>query len=119
MALRPADRVALALHQLQELLPGDGVLHGLIDLHGEPHLPALSSGGNFVLRLGGTGDRLLTLWLTDGQAVMDAERVRDLAELRQVRLSKWSFLPLWKLTELTMKWEWMCARSVWVATTTS
>ena len=33
--------------------------------------------------------------------------------------SKWSFLPLWKLTELTMKWEWMCARSVWVATTTS
>ena len=64
--LRPADCVALALHQLQELLPGDGVSHGLIDLHGEPHLPALPSGSNFVLRLGGTGDHLLTLWLTDG-----------------------------------------------------
>ena len=33
--------------------------------------------------------------------------------------SKWSFLPVWKLTELTMKWEWMCSRSVWVATMTS
>ena len=51
---------------VQELLPGDGVSHGLIDLHGEPHLPALPSGSNFVLRLGGTGDHLLTLWLTDG-----------------------------------------------------
>ena len=84
----PENRVALALHQFQELLPGDGVLHGLIDLHGEPHLPALSSGCDFVLRLGGTGDRLLTLWLTDGQAVANAERVRDLAELCQVRLFK-------------------------------
>lgn len=71
----PENRVALALHQLQELFTGNGVLHGLIDLHGKPHLPALSSGGDPILRLGGTGDRLLTLWLTDGQTVTDAERV--------------------------------------------
>ena len=87
-ALRPADRVALALHQFQELFPGDGVLHGLIDLHGEPHFPALSSGCDFVLRLGGTGDRLLTLWLTDGQAVPHTECIRELTELRQVRFFK-------------------------------
>ena len=71
----PENRVALALHQLQELFTGDGVLHGLIDLHGKPHFPALPSGSDPVLRLGGTGDRLLTLWLADGQAVTDAERV--------------------------------------------
>lgn len=71
----PENRVALALHQLQELLPGDGVLHGLVDLRGKPHLPALPSGSDPVLRLGGAGDRLLTLWLADGQAVTDAERV--------------------------------------------
>ena len=78
----PENRIALALHQLQELFTGDGVLHGLIDLHGEPHFPALPSGSDPVLRLGGTGNRLLTLWLTDGQAMAHAERVRDLAELR-------------------------------------
>ena len=50
----PENRVALALHQLQELLPGDGVLHDFIDLHGKPHLPALSSGSDPVLRPGGT-----------------------------------------------------------------
>ena len=84
----PENCVALALHQLQELFTGDGVLHGLIDLHGKPYFPALPSGSDPVLRLGGTGDRLLTLWLADGQAVADAERVRDLTELRQVRLFK-------------------------------
>ena len=72
---RPENGVALALHQLQELFTGDGVLHGLIDLHGKPHFPALPSGSDPVLRLGGTGDRLLTLWLADGQAVTDAQRV--------------------------------------------
>ena len=84
----PENRVALALHQLQELFPGDGVLHGLVDLHGKPHLPALPSGSDPVLRLGGAGDRLLTLWLADGQTVPHAQRVRDLTELRQVRLFK-------------------------------
>lgn len=84
----PENRVALALHQFQELIPGDGVLHGLVDLHGKPHFPALPSGSDPVLRLGGTGDRLLRLWLADGQTVPHAQRVRDLAELRQVRLFK-------------------------------
>jgi len=79
---RPENGVALALHQLQELFPGDGILHGFVDLHGKPHFPALPSGSDPVLRLGGTGNRLLTLWLTDGQAMAHAERVRDLAELR-------------------------------------
>ena len=71
----PENRVALALHQFQELLLGDGVLHGLVDLHGKPHLPALPSGSDPVLRLGGAGDRLLTLWLADGQAIPHTERV--------------------------------------------
>lgn len=31
----------------------------------------------------------------------------------------WYFLPVSALTELMMKWEWICSRSVWVATTTS
>ena len=79
---RPENGVALALHQLQELFPGDGILHGFVDLHGKPHFPALPSGSDPVLRLGGTGNRLLTLWLTDGQAMAHAERVRDLAQLR-------------------------------------
>ena len=31
----PENHVALTLHQLQELLSGDGVLHGFIDLYGK------------------------------------------------------------------------------------
>ena len=84
----PENRVALALHQLQELLPGDGVLRGLVDLQGKPNLPALPSGSDPVLRLGGTGDGLPSLRRTDGEAVALADHIRELTELRQIRLFK-------------------------------
>ena len=37
----------------------------------------------------------------------------------KVRGVKWSFSPVSGFTEFTTRWEWRCARSMWVATSTS
>lgn len=86
-AVRPLDGIALALHQLHELLLGDCVLHGLVDLDSKLDLPALTTHGGMVLRLTDTG-ALLYLGLTDGQAMTDTELVREFAELGQVLFPK-------------------------------
>lgn len=91
-AVRPFDGIALALHQLHELLLGDCVLHSLVDLDSKLDLPALATHGGMVLRLTDT-DGLLYLGLTDGQAVTDTELVREFAELGQVFLPKVELSP--------------------------
>lgn len=84
-AVRPLDGVALTLHQLDELLPVDGVLHGFVDLDGQLDLPALAPQGGVVLRL--TDSRSLLLpGFTDGQAALQAQLVREVTELGQVVL---------------------------------
>ena len=47
-AFRPPHLVALALHQGDKLLPGDGVLHTQVDGTGQPELPTLALGGGAI-----------------------------------------------------------------------
>ena len=65
MAICPLDLIAFALHQLNELFLVDGVLHALVDLNSQSHLPALAAHGCMILRLLDTGG-LLFLRLADG-----------------------------------------------------
>ena len=64
-AVCPPNLIAFALHQLHELLLADGVLHALVDLNSQSHLPALAAHGRVILRLLDTGG-LLLLRLADG-----------------------------------------------------
>ena len=82
-AVRPLDLVALALHQLDKLFFVDRVLHALVDLDGQSDLPAFAPHGGMILGLPDTGG-LLLLWLTDRQAMLQADLVRESSELRQI-----------------------------------
>ena len=64
-AVRPLDLIAFALHQFNELISVDGVLHTLVDLNCESDLPALAAHRGVILRLPDTGG-LMFLRLTDG-----------------------------------------------------
>ena len=82
-AVRPLDLIALALHQLDELLLVNSVLHALVDLDGQSDLPAFAAHSGMVLSLLDTGG-LLFLRLADGQAMPQADIVRESSELRQI-----------------------------------
>ena len=41
--VRPLDLIAFALHQLNELILVDGVLHALVDLNRKSNLPAFAA----------------------------------------------------------------------------
>ena len=73
-AVRPLDLIAFALHQLNELLLVDRILHALVDLNGQSHLPALAAHGCMILRLLDAGG-LLLLRLADGQTVAHTDLV--------------------------------------------
>ena len=94
-AVRPLDLVALALHQLDELFFVDRVLHALVDLDGQSDLPAFAPHGGMILGLLDTGG-LLLLWLTDRQAMLQADLVRESSELRQILFHEMEFLPSFK-----------------------
>ena len=94
-AVRPLDLVALALHQLDELFFVDRVLHALVDLDGQSDLPAFAPHGGIILGLPDTGG-LLLLWLTDRQAILQADLVRESSELRQILFHEMEFLPSFK-----------------------
>ena len=63
--VRPFDLISFALHQFHELLLVNSVLHALIDLNGQSHLPTLATHGRVILRLLDAGG-LLLLRLADG-----------------------------------------------------
>ena len=63
-AVRPLDLIAFALHQFNELISVDGVLHTLVDLNRKSNLPALAAHGRVILRLLDAGG-LVLLRLTD------------------------------------------------------
>ena len=94
-AVRPLDLVALALHQLDELFFVDRVLHALVDLDGQSDLPAFAPHGGMILGLLDAGG-LLLLWLTDRQAMLQADLVRESSELRQILFHEMEFLPGFK-----------------------
>ena len=90
-AVCPFDLISLALHQLDELLLVDRVLHALVDLDGQGDLPAFAAHGGMVLGLLDAGG-LMLLWLADGQVVPQTDLVRESSELRQILFHKMEFL---------------------------
>ena len=94
-AVRPLDLISFALHQLDELLLVDRILHALVDLDGQSDLPAFAPHGGMILGLPDTGG-LLLLWLTDRQAMLQADLVRESSELRQILFHEMEFLPSFK-----------------------
>ena len=73
-AVRPLDLIAFALHQFNELISVDGVLHTLVDLNRKSNLPALAAHRGVILRLLDPGS-LMFLRLTDGQTVTHTDLV--------------------------------------------
>ena len=73
-AVRPLDLIAFALHQLNELLPVDGVLHTLVDLNCEGDFPTLAAHCRVIFGLLDAGG-LMLLRLTDGQPVAHTDLV--------------------------------------------
>ena len=73
-AVRPLDLIAFALHQFNELISVDGVLHTLVDLNRKSNLPALAAHRRVILRLFDTGG-LMFLRLTDGQTMTHTDLI--------------------------------------------
>jgi len=73
-AVCPLDMIAFALHQLNELIFVDGVLHALIDLNRKSNLPALAAHRGVILRLPDPGG-LMFLRLTDGQTMTHTDLI--------------------------------------------
>ena len=94
-AVRPLDLISFALHQLDELLLVDRILHALVDLNGQGDLPAFAPHGGMILILLDAGG-LLLLRLTDGQSVPQADLVREGSELHQILFHEMEFLPGFK-----------------------
>ena len=94
-AVRPLDLISFALHQLDELLLVDRILHALVDLNGQGDLPAFAPHGGMILILLDAGG-LLLLRLTDGQSVPQADLVRESSELHQILFHEMEFLPGFK-----------------------
>lgn len=95
-AVRPADIIAFAAHQRNELLPVAGVPHTLVDGVHQPELQALSSGGGVVLRPGHRLNLSSFLRLEHRQTELHTHLVITLAQLCQLLLADVQFLPVLK-----------------------
>ena len=83
----PADVVALAPHQQDELVPVPGVPHTLVDEIHQPEFPALAFGGSMVFS-GGDGCYLfLLLGLEYRQMEFHTDFVVALPEFRRLRFA--------------------------------
>jgi len=98
----PPDLIAFALHQLNELLLVDRILHALVDLNGESYLPTLAAHRRVILRLLDAGG-LLLLRLADGQTVAHTNLVRELSELCQIVFFKMQFPSVFKTDRVDNK----------------
>ena len=91
-AIRPADIIAFAAHQRNELLPAADVPHTLVDGVHQTELPALSSGCGVVLRPRHRLNLSSFLRLEHRQTELHTNLVVALAQLCQLRLTDVQFL---------------------------
>lgn len=89
----PADVVAFAAHQRNELLPAAGVPHTLVYGVHQLELPALPSDSGVVLRAG-HGLNPLLLWLEYRQTELHAHLIVALAQLSQFQFTDVQLLPI-------------------------
>ena len=83
----PADVVAFALHQQDELVPGPGVSHTLVDAIHQLKFPAFSPGSGVVLSGGYCFQLFGPLRLEDRETELGTDRVIALAEFGQLRFA--------------------------------
>lgn len=83
----PADVVALATHQQDELVPGPGVSHTLVDAIHQLEFPAFSPGGGVVLSGGYCFHLFGSLRLEDRETELGTDRVIALAKFGQLRFA--------------------------------
>ena len=83
----PADVVALALHEQDELVPGFGVSHTLVDVIHQLEFPAFSPGSGVVLSGGYCLHLFEPLRLEDRETELGTDCVVALPEFGQLRLA--------------------------------